>query len=359
MRESIQAICKSREIDDDSGSSTSCLAALLTRAAEAIRLSPAGAVRPWENESQRPHAQMSTTSQPSTSNALTRSPEHNQGGRPSTRRPLSQGVPAQQEGSAGLGGGSIVRGENEDYRQGTNLNMATRTLSRALRAVPGLRSTWWLTKSLLALAQDGDRPSKAAAWSENLFQNKRDPWGLEDSADHATRFREVGQMLDNVRNGRKFATAHEIACAEGTCTRKMLADRCERLLATDVSPTAVERARASCGGLSHIRFAVFDIMADPSPGVFELTLVMGFLEAFYHRRYLERAREKAVAMTAPNGYLLLSNTVWWAEEEFWWGRWLPHGAQWKDNFFAQHPQLHVVETMRAPWFLHTLFQKRG
>jgi SAM-dependent methyltransferase len=233
--------------------------------------------------------------------------------------------------------------------------MATRTLYRALGAVPGLRSTWWLSKSLIELAQN--RPPKVAAWSENLFQNKLDPWDMEHSEIHLTRYRDVGQMLDKVQNGRKFATAHEIACAEGTCTRKMLAERCEALLATDVSPTAVERARASCAGLSHVRFAVFDIMADPSPGVFDLTLVMGFLQAFSHRRDLEIAREKAVAMTAPNGYLLLSNAVWWVAEEFWWGRWLPRGAKWQDHFFAQHPKLKVVDTMRAPWFLHTLFRK--
>ena len=146
-------------------------------------------------------------------------------------------------------------------------------------------------------------------------------------------------MLDSVRAGRHFATAIEVGCAEGTCTRQMLAERCESLLATDVSRRALERARALCAGLSHVEFARWDILADSPPRTFELTVVMSVLEPFYSCCDLKVAREKMVALTAPNGYLLLSNTMHGVAEEAWWGRWLIHGANWQDRFIGQHPKL--------------------
>jgi len=238
----------------------------------------------------------------------------------------------------------------------TEAGLASRTLRGSLNRVPGLRSTWWLAKALRDVATT--RPRQVVDRFDELYATRSDPWKMLSEGQQA-RFRDAGEMLDSVRGGRHFATAIEVGCAEGTCTRQMLAERCESLLATDVSRRALERARALCEGLSHVEFARWDILADSPPRTFDLTVVMSVLEPFYRRRDLKVAREKMVALTAPNGYLLLSNTMHGVAEEAWWGRWLIHGANWQDRFIGQHPKLKVVHTMTGAFYIHTLFLKSG
>jgi 2-polyprenyl-3-methyl-5-hydroxy-6-metoxy-1,4-benzoquinol methylase len=226
---------------------------------------------------------------------------------------------------------------------------------RSLKHVPGLHSTWWLAKALRDVAMT--RPSQQIVVDfDQLFARQADPWEML-SAGQQARFRDAGAMLDKVRGGRRFATAIEVGCAEGNFTRQILAERCEALLATDVSPVALDRARARCADLSHVRFERWDVLADAPPTTFDLTVVMSVLEPFYRRRDLKVAREKIVAMTSPNGYLLLSNTMHGVAEGAWWGRWLIRGANWQDRFIAQHPKLKVVHTMTGAFYLHTLFRK--
>lgn len=231
---------------------------------------------------------------------------------------------------------------------------ASRILRRSLNRVPGLRSTWWLAKALYELATT--RTQQITDRFDELFATQPDPWQMLLKGQQ-TRFRDAGEILDRVRAGRRFATATEVGCAEGTCTRQILAERCESLLATDVSEVALERARSLCAGLTHVEFARWDIMADPPLRTFELTVVMSVLEPFYRRRDLKKAREKMVALTAPNGYLLLSNTMHGVAEDAWWGRWLVRGANWQARFIGQHPKLKVVHTITGAFYIHTLFRK--
>jgi SAM-dependent methyltransferase len=225
---------------------------------------------------------------------------------------------------------------------------------RSLANLPGLRSTWWLFKSLRDIARS--RPRKVVANFDDLFKTQPDPWDML-SAGQQDRFRDAIKMVDKVRNGRRFATAIEVGCAEGTFTQQFLAERCDALLATDVSHVALDRARARCAAWRQVRFSRFDILDDAPPGTFDLTVVMSVLEPFYRRRDLKIAREKIVALTAPNGYLLLSNTMHGVAENAWWGRWLIRGANWQDYFVAQHPKLQVVHTMTGAFYVHTLFRK--
>jgi len=237
---------------------------------------------------------------------------------------------------------------------GTATGDPSRALRRSLNRVPGLRSTWWFAKALRDVATTGS--AQVVERFDELYANRVDPWKML-SAGQQTRFRDAGEMLDSVRDRRCFGTAMEVGCAEGTCTRQMLAERCDSLLATDVSRVALERARALCAGLSHVEFARWDIMADAPPRTFDLTVVMSVLEPFYRRCDLNVARDKMVELTAPGGYLLLSNTIHGVAEDAWWGRWLIHGANWQDRFIGRHPRLKVVHTMTGAFYIHTLFRR--
>ena len=85
---------------------------------------------------------------------------------------------------------------------------------------------------------------------ERLFAANPDPWGFDTRAYEARKYDHTLAVLE----GRRFRRGFEIGCANGVPTRR-LAERCDSLLAVDVSATALARARARCANLRHVRFA--------------------------------------------------------------------------------------------------------
>jgi SAM-dependent methyltransferase len=77
-----------------------------------------------------------------------------------------------------------------------------------------------------------------------------DPWHFADSPYEQLRYR---SMLDALSRPR-YRLAFEPGCSIGVFTR-LLAARCEAILATDVSPTALEAARARCQRYPQVSFA--------------------------------------------------------------------------------------------------------
>ena len=88
--------------------------------------------------------------------------------------------------------------------------------------------------------QAGHRP---VASSTGLYRDGADPWSFETSAYEA---RKRAVTLASLPHGR-YRRAFEPGCSIGTLTEQ-LADRCDRLLAADVSERAVARNRARLGG---------------------------------------------------------------------------------------------------------------
>lgn len=83
----------------------------------------------------------------------------------------------------------------------------------------------------------------------SLYRAKSDPWHFATSAYERDKYAASLGVLQS-----RYSAALEVACSIGVVTRK-LSRRCERLLALDPSPDALERARARCGHLRHVAFA--------------------------------------------------------------------------------------------------------
>jgi len=149
----------------------------------------------------------------------------------------------------------------------------------------------------------------------------------------------------------------EIGCAEGTFTA-MLASRCDSLLAVDISPTALDRARTRCNAVSHVRFAEWDLRRDTPTDVFDLVVVMDVLTYFARLSALRKARDKLVAAARPGGYLLIANPRQ-AEifETAWWGRHLLRGGKWINAFIAEHHDLRLVTAVTDNSSVYTLLRK--
>ncbi|MDX2334339.1 class I SAM-dependent DNA methyltransferase [Brevundimonas vesicularis] len=92
--------------------------------------------------------------------------------------------------------------------------------------------------------------SLPAAYFEGIFAGDADPWDLASSPYETAKFDRTIAALST----RRAAVALEVGCAGGVLTERLSAV-CDRLLAIDVSPTALERARQSLSGRRKVRFA--------------------------------------------------------------------------------------------------------
>jgi SAM-dependent methyltransferase len=92
---------------------------------------------------------------------------------------------------------------------------------------------------------------------ENRYREDPDPWNYQASPYERGKYQVTLESLSRPR----YVNAFEPACSVGELTA-MLAGRCSRLLATDVSQTAVQQARRRCAGLNNVRIACRDLRAD-------------------------------------------------------------------------------------------------
>ena len=122
---------------------------------------------------------------------------------------------------------------------------------------------------------------------DGLFAHDDDPWGYRTLFSERRRHQLVLAMLPRER----YVNAFEPGCANGVLSR-LLADRCDRLLASDASAVAVERAAAT---LVHCASVTVDQRTLPQEwphGSFDLIVLVDFLY------YLEPAEVSTVVRLA-------------------------------------------------------------
>jgi trans-aconitate methyltransferase len=104
---------------------------------------------------------------------------------------------------------------------------------------------------------------------ENRYRHQEDPWDFRTSQYERNRYAITLAALPR----QHYAFAFEPGCSIGELTA-LLAVRCERVLATDVSATAVERARQRCSQFPHVQIECGDIRTatpDASPDLIVLS----------------------------------------------------------------------------------------
>lgn len=141
--------------------------------------------------------------------------------------------------------------------------------------------------------------SLAPDYFDRVYAAKADPWDFETSVYEADKYTETLAALPRPR----YRRALEIGCSIGVLTEQ-LAERCERLLAVDVSEVALDIARRRCAGLPQVEFARMQIPAAYPDGLFDLVLLseVGY---YWSAADLKRAHDAIVASLEPGGELLL------------------------------------------------------
>ena len=82
---------------------------------------------------------------------------------------------------------------------------------------------------------------------DRMYDSADDPWGFTTSSYEARKRQVTLASLPNER----YASAFEPGCANGLLT-ELLAERCDRVLACDVSPRALARAGERVGARRNV-----------------------------------------------------------------------------------------------------------
>ncbi len=103
---------------------------------------------------------------------------------------------------------------------------------------------------------------------EDLYRSDPDPWRFASSPYEAEKYARTLAALgpDRVRS------ALEVGCSIGVLTEQ-LAARCDRLVATEASPTALDLARRRCAGATNIDFRLQPSPHAPLGGPFDVILL--------------------------------------------------------------------------------------
>ena len=145
------------------------------------------------------------------------------------------------------------------------------------------------------------RPADRRATFDALHAGGADHWSVLSSVYERDK-RAV--TLAALRRG-VYPRGLEAGCAIGVLTAE-LAPRCQQLLALDVSPTAVERARARLAGQPHVRVEAAELPGGWPPGAFDL-IVLSELLYFLSAEEVAEVSRRAAASLAPGGHCLLVN----------------------------------------------------
>ncbi len=139
-------------------------------------------------------------------------------------------------------------------------------------------------------------------WSAEAFEQKyarsEDPWNFKHSPYERNRYQEtIGALQHN-----HYRSAVEFGCAIGELTA-LLAPRCKKLIALDVSPSAVRTARERCASFPHVEIRVEDLRAFTTTRAFDL-IVFSEVGYYFSSSELHRITHQLEALLEEDGELL-------------------------------------------------------
>lgn len=143
---------------------------------------------------------------------------------------------------------------------------------------------------------------------EGLYRADPDPWRFTTSPYEAQKYADT---LDAI-GAAPIPAALEVGCSIGVFTT-MLAPRCGRLVATDVSPTALDAARRRCADDRNIEFRLAPAQAEPFAERFDLIVLSEVVYYWNDAALLAQAAVLEAAL-APGGRFILVH--WLGETDY-------------------------------------------
>jgi len=181
---------------------------------------------------------------------------------------------------------------------------------------------------------------------EGLYAESGDPWDFETSEYEQKKYARTLAVL----GGRTFRRALEAGASIGVFT-EMLADRCDELLAVDVSERAVAEARRRLSGRGHVRVERRTLPEEMPDGPFDLIVASEVL--YYFPREEMLALLQGFERELARGGTLLA--VHWRRET----KTYPLQGDEVHELLAQNTRLRNTETIVEPDYRLDLFEDRG
>ncbi len=165
------------------------------------------------------------------------------------------------------------------------------------------------------------KQTRGADYFEAIYAKNADPWGFASSPYELRKYQQTLAALPP----RGFRKALEVGCSIGEFTR-ILAGRCENILALDAAESAIILARARCANLPHVLIQRVFVPEQWPAAQFDLIViseVLYFLSAVDVVRIAQRVTESLAA----GGVVLLVNWLGTSENPL-------HGDAAADMFMA-------------------------
>jgi peptidoglycan/xylan/chitin deacetylase (PgdA/CDA1 family)/SAM-dependent methyltransferase len=175
------------------------------------------------------------------------------------------------------------------------------------------------------------------------FFEREDPWNYSSPYEQE-KYRRQLELLPPERPER----AIELACAEGHFSRQ-LASRVGHLTASDISSTALERARLRCHGIRNLDFAKLDLSADRLPEAMDLICCSEALYYLDGEAELARVAQRIAQALRPGGHLISAHSYVLKDDTsrtgFDWES--PYGAETIARAMARLPELALEASVQT------------
>jgi SAM-dependent methyltransferase len=139
------------------------------------------------------------------------------------------------------------------------------------------------------------------AFFEHMYQNEVDPWKFASSNYEGERYAAIFKALRHSRYKHVF----EPGCSIGVLTSH-LASICGKVDAIDISPTAVERARARCSVLANVHIACSTLPHQIPSGMFDL-VVLSEIGYYFEEERLREVLDILIGRMQTRGTLLAAH----------------------------------------------------
>lgn len=154
----------------------------------------------------------------------------------------------------------------------------------------------------------GSRSSLDGRYFEDIYARTIDPWGFRTSPYERGKYEATIGILSRPR----YRSALEVGCSIGVFTR-MLAGRCDGVLALDASALALGEARTSNAGLPTVAFREATVPRDFPQGRYDL-IVLSEVLYYLSRADLAALAERCLAALEPDGQMVLCH--WLGETDY-------------------------------------------
>jgi peptidoglycan/xylan/chitin deacetylase (PgdA/CDA1 family) len=210
-----------------------------------------------------------------------------------------------------------------------------------------------------AAAARRDTPGRPASSDRRAFweavYRTEDPWAY-GSPYEQLKYRRTLELLP----AKPIGKAIELACSEGWFS-VLLAPRVGHLIASDISETALERARQRCHDSTNVEYRRLDLFDDPLPDGLDLVVCSEVLYDLADRRELVRVAARLAAMLAPGGHLLCAHACVLKDDRE------QSGYDWESRFGAKAiaealsamPGLSLERSLQTELYRIDLFRRVG